>query len=50
MMEAEKALKDIQYRDSIKTQYCKDNKIKLLRIPYWDYNNIETILTQEIFT
>jgi len=26
-------------RDTIKTQYCKDNNIKLLRIPYWDIEN-----------
>ena len=29
---------EIQYRDSIKNQYCKDNNIKLIRIPYTDYN------------
>ena len=31
-------------RDNIKTQYCKDNNIKLIRIPYWDFDNIEMIL------
>lgn len=24
--------------DNMKTQYCKDNNIKLLRIPYWEFN------------
>ncbi len=37
-------LTDSQYRDSIKNRYCEDNNIRLLRIPYWDFNNIETIL------
>ncbi len=38
-----------QYHDKIKTQYCLDNNIKLIRIPYWEFNNIETILEKEIF-
>ena len=37
-----------QLRDNIKTQYCQDNKIKLLRIPYWEFNNIENILENEL--
>ena len=32
--------------DNIKSQYCKDNNIPLLRIPYWDFNNIEQILEE----
>ena len=39
---------DIKKRDSIKTTYCKDNDIKLIRIPYFDYDNIETILSTEL--
>lgn len=35
-------------RDSIKTKYCKDNNINLIRIPYFNYNNIDTIL-EKIF-
>jgi hypothetical protein len=31
-------------RDNIKTNYCKDNNIKLLRIPYTEYDNIEQVL------
>lgn len=30
--------------DSIKNEYCKNNNITLIRIPYWKFNNIETIL------
>lgn len=41
-------LKEIQKRDSIKNEYCKENNIKLIRIPYWDFNNIEEILDIEL--
>lgn len=30
----EETLKDTQYRDEIKNQYCKENDINLIRIPY----------------
>lgn len=30
--------------DNIKNEYCKENNIKLLRIPYFDFDNIEEIL------
>lgn len=33
-----------QEHDNIKTNYCKDKNIKLLRIPYWEFDNIENIL------
>ena len=35
-------------RDSIKDRFCKDNNIKLIRIPYWEYKNIANILSQDI--
>lgn len=31
---------NIQRRDSIKNNYCKNNNIKLIRIPYYDFDNI----------
>lgn len=34
-------------RDQIKNQFCKDNKIKLIRIPYTKQDQIEEILTRE---
>ncbi len=40
-------LKSCQKHDEIKNQYCKDNAIKLIRIPYWNFNNIEIILDKE---
>jgi hypothetical protein len=35
-------------RDTIKNEYCKKNNIKLIRIPYWDFDNIENILIKEL--
>ena len=37
-----------QLRDNIKRQYCKDNNIELLEIPYWDFDNIEKILADKL--
>ena len=44
----EEELKRQQNRDSIKTQYCKDNNIKLIRIPYWELKNINKILSENL--
>lgn len=30
--------------DQLKNDYCKNNNILLLRIPYWEFDNIENIL------
>ena len=35
-------------KDTIKTIYCKENNIKLIRIPYWDFDKIEEILEKEL--
>ena len=35
-------------RDEIKTIYCKNNNIKLLRIPYFELKNIEEIISNYI--
>lgn len=40
----EKEFKNTKIHDAIKNEYCKKNNIKLLRIPYWKFNNIENIL------
>ena len=40
--------KNQKHRDSIKDEYCKNNNIKLIRIPYWEYDNIEKILIKEL--
>ncbi len=39
---------DLERNDVIKTKYCEDNGIKLIRIPYWDFDKIEEILTKEL--
>lgn len=36
--------------DEIKNNYCKENNIKLIRIPYWDINKIEMILDEQLLT
>lgn len=36
----------IQIHDKRKNKYCKDNNIPLLRIPYWDFDNIDKILEE----
>ena len=40
--------KEGQIRDQIKNKYCKDNNITLIRIPYWDFDNIENILKEHL--
>ena len=34
----------IQKHDAMKNEYCKNNNINLIRIPYWEMKNIENIL------
>ena len=36
-----------QCHDEMKNKYCKDHNIPLLRIPYWDFDNIEEILNKQ---
>jgi len=40
----------VQRHDRIKTQYCEDHNIKLIRIPYYDGHHISEILKQNITT
>jgi Zn ribbon nucleic-acid-binding protein len=35
-----------QERDRLKDKFCKENNIKLLRIPYWEKNHLEQILEE----
>lgn len=41
----EEALKSTQFRDQIKNNYCEQNNIPLLRIPYWEFEQIEELVT-----
>jgi very-short-patch-repair endonuclease len=43
-----KNLKIVQINDKIKSDYCGINNIKLIRIPYFHINNIESILTTNL--
>lgn len=45
----EEALQNTRKRDKIKDNYCKTNNIKLLRISYQSFNDIEKILSEELF-
>jgi len=44
----ENNLKVQQIRDNIKNEYCLKNNIKLIRIPYYDINNIKIILDENL--
>lgn len=44
----EEQFKVQQEHDRRKRQYAKDNDIKLLEIAYWDFENIEEILSKEL--
>lgn len=35
-------------RDEIKSIFCRNNNIKLLIIPFWEFNNIDNILKREL--
>lgn len=39
---------NIKIRDNIKNEYCKNNNITLLRIPYTEFRNIDNILQTNI--
>lgn len=44
----ENGFKKTKYRDNIKNKYCEENNIKLIRIPYWEIDNIKSILEKEL--
>ena len=45
----EESFEILQKHDAIKNEYCKNNGISLLRIPYYKYNNIEEELNNFLF-
>lgn len=45
--EAEEEFRLTQIRDQIKVEYCKNNNIPLIIIPYWEYNNMENYIYKE---
>lgn len=42
------AFRESQKRDEIKNRFCKENKINLLRIPYWKIESVDKIILDEI--
>lgn len=42
------ALNEQINKDNIKNKFCYNNNIKLIRIPYYEYDNIEKILNLEL--
>jgi Zn ribbon nucleic-acid-binding protein len=45
---AEEQFKEIQEKDQLKNKFCKANDINLIRIPYWKFDEINTILNNLI--
>ena len=46
--QAEDKFKETQENDKIKNEYAKKHNWKLIRIPHWDFDNIEKILEKEL--
>ena len=44
----EESFNKLKEHDSIKSNYCMENNIRLLRIPYFQYEEIENILENEL--
>lgn len=45
---ANKRFKKRKVNDTIKTEYCIDNKIKLIRIPYWQVDEANNIIKKAL--
>ena len=45
---ARENLKTTQLHDQIKNQYCNDNNISLIRIPYWEKKNLQNVLMSNL--
>lgn len=46
--EAQVNFEIVKCHDKIKTDYCKENNIPLIRIPFWEKKNIESVLISEL--
>lgn len=46
--EMKRTFEETKRRDKIKNHYCKEKNINLLRIPYWEKENIETIIINHL--
>lgn len=43
------SFKESQYRDNLKRQYCKNNNLILLEIPYWDFDKLSFEYLKEVY-
>lgn len=43
---AKENFETLKYHDKLKDEYANEHGWKLIRIPYWEYNNIENILNE----
>lgn len=43
-----KSFNNRKYRDGLKDSYCEENNIDLIRIPYWELENIEKIIERYV--
>lgn len=43
-----KNLEKVKFRDNQKNEWCKENNIDLLRIPYYEFDNIEDVISEKI--
>lgn len=46
---AKEKFEELKKRDNIKTDYCRNNNIKLLRIPYFNIKEIDKIISNYLF-
>lgn len=44
----DKEFEILKFHDQIKNEFCLSNNVKLLRIPYWEYDNIDNILVENV--
>lgn len=47
---SEEFLEKCKIRDELKNNYASEHNINLIRIPYWEYENIETILIDNLIS
>lgn len=45
----QRGFEDRKRKDEIKNVYCRENNIKLLRMPYWEFDSIDEILKNQLF-
>ena len=46
--DGEKSFWETILHDAIKNSYCEDNNINILRIPFWEFDNIERLIKEKL--